>query len=127
MTDIRIYKKEILDKYELKVTKVNDKESYLQFRKDWAHDYMILSAKIRRYKSMRKEYIWEYREKGDAFWPIKNQTDKRKRKIGPNPNYSPTEAFNAIILKEAACNMMIMLEFVKQITQSIKEEQLEAI
>lgn len=111
------YGKEMVQRISDKFNEIKDKESYLKFRETWAKEYMILSAKIRTLKHNRKEYIWQYRKKGD-------NTSKRRTKIRANPNYDSMASYNAYILRIYANDMMCILENAKKRSYELKKKQL---
>jgi hypothetical protein len=84
----------------------SDLKGYSQFRREWREEYKALSQKIRELKSQRKEYKWEYRAKDDT-------TSKRRIKVGPNPNYHPYAAGNAMYERFKAHQMMELLNEAK--------------
>jgi len=75
------------------------REEYLAYRAAWKANYKALSKDIRNLKNQRKEYIWEYRAKGDT-------ASKRRTKIGNNPNYNASAGYDVFELKYSATAML---------------------
>jgi hypothetical protein len=114
------YTKELIDNTEHNIKEFKDKESYFEFRKIWALEYIKLSAKIRTHKNMAKQYLWKYREKG-------NNSSKSKVKIGSNPNYDSLRSYNLVYLQPCATKMLELLDEAKQKSWKLKQEQLETV
>lgn len=78
------------------------REAYLEWIKRWRHAYKGLSRVIRELKRCRKEFKYEYREKG-------NDTAQRRIATGPNPFYdSHAPLYLDELFRPAARNMMEM-------------------
>ena len=107
--------KKILEKLDNHYEKFNDYKSYLEFRLLWKKEYMLLSAKIRKHKHERKEYIWKYREQRD-------RTNKKRIKIKSNPNYSFDSDYKVFWLKPRATKMLSILHKAKQKSWRLKKE-----
>ena len=75
------------------------REEYLKYRAEWKDAYKQLSAEIREAKNQRKQFKWEYRDKG-------MNAVKRKTKVGENPNYNPYANSHVQDLRYLARNMM---------------------
>ena len=75
------------------------KEEYLAYRAEWKAAYKKLSKDSREAKNKRKQFTWEYREKGQT-------AVKRKIKIGRNPNYDAYIGGTIYELKHEAVAML---------------------
>ena len=114
------YGKQLIERTEYNLEQFKNKKEYLQFRKIWTMEYMVLSAKIRKYKSQRKEYLWSYREKI-------NNIQKKKSKIADNPHYDYLAASNARILRLFAKRMLDILEKAKAKSWENKQKEKQLV
>lgn len=96
----------------------NTKEEYLQYREDWKKEYKELSSIIHNLKKQRKQFKWEYREKGD-------QASKRKTKAGDNPSYNPNAAMKAANLGNKATTLLAELHEAKAYSWELRQKAQE--
>ncbi len=101
---------ENLKENEMKVTTIatnfKTREEYLEWRKEWKAEYKELSKEIRELKNARKEFIWKYR-------PKELTMVKRRKKVGPNPNYSRSAHWRVWDRKYEARAMLDLLKQAK--------------
>lgn len=114
------YGNKLIERTEYNIEQFTNKKEYLKFREYWTMEYMILSAKIRKYKSQRKEYLWSYREKD-------NNIQKKKSKIADNPHYDYLAAGNARTLRFFATRMLDILEKAKAKSWENKQKKKQLV
>ncbi len=75
------------------------REEYLTYRAEWKARYKDISREIRDMKKSRKQFIWEYRVKGDT-------TSQRRTKVGSNPNYDYSAHWKVHVFKDKATALL---------------------
>lgn len=93
------------------------REEYLAYRAEWKANYKALSKDIRDLKNQRKQFIWEYRTKGDT-------ASQKRTKVGDNPNYNPNSGWKVMDLKYAATAMLEELAEAKVRAGKLREARL---
>lgn len=97
--------------------KFKTREEYLEWRKEWKADYKDISQKIRQLKKSRKKFIWKYR-------PKELTMVKRRRKVGPNPDYDYSAAWKVQETKYEARGLLDLLKKAKVKAEQQRAERL---
>lgn len=79
--------------------KTKTKENYLTWVNEWKSTYARLSNDIRKIKSMRKPYLYDYRDRDD-------QTSKKRMNGRDNPDYDNLACMFVQDLKGIATDMI---------------------